>query len=290
MIRHREVFAGLIDNTYLADVPPLADHTANHAAGYSSPPNGLEDGPFMVAQDTLARINPTDEAIVIQRDVWREMLEDRDGRPVQSWDPDTSTQLGFLMPGTPNARPFRSSGFRNPTASDNGQDETLLRRNRRDLDDNNDGQVGNSGFGFNADGTAVASGTDLVRTNRHWLELASTTLHVSAASRSSEASVGERTSAESRHRILSKVMNNSTTVSNTFIVYGVAAYFEAIEDPTTGLIRVGGRLDLDGDGDETNDEQRSVFILDRTEALEAYDAGSGDFDWKRLVKARANIE
>jgi hypothetical protein len=33
-----------------------------------------------------------------------------------------------------------------------------------------------------------------------------------------------------------------------------------------------------------------VFVIDRTEAYEAFDPGTGDFDWKRLVKARAEIE
>jgi hypothetical protein len=85
-------------------------------------------------------------------------------------------------------------------------------------------------------------------------------------------------------------MNNTTTVSNAFIVYSTAAYFEAFEDPVTGLIQVGGRYDFDGDGDPDNDQQRAVFILDRTEAFKAYDAGTGDFNWERIVKHRATIE
>ena len=89
-------------------------------------------------------------------------------------------------------------------------------------------------------------------------------------------------------------MNNTTTVSNTFIIYGTAAYFEAYEDPATGLIQVGGRmgLDLDSDSDETNDpgwEQRAVFIIDRTELYNAYDPGTGSVDWKRLIKNRTNL-
>ena len=74
---------------------------------------------------------------------------------------------------------------------------------------------------------------------------------------------------------------------------GTAAYFKAAEDPS-GLMRVGGRmgLDLDGDGTETNDagwERRAVFVIDRTELLNAFDEGTGNFDWQRLIKYRADL-
>ena len=62
----------------------------------------------------------------------------------------------------------------------------------------------------------------------------------------------------------------------------------------SGLIRVGGRmgLDLDNDTVETNDagwEKRAVFVVDRTELLNAYDEGTGTFDWQRLIKYRADL-
>ena len=89
-------------------------------------------------------------------------------------------------------------------------------------------------------------------------------------------------------------MNNTTTVSNTFIVYSTAAYFEAVENPpNSGFIRVGARIDLEPNADPPTNpgwQQRAVFLIDRSEAFEAFDAGSGDFDWKRLLKARATIE
>ena len=93
-----------------------------------------------------------------------------------------------------------------------------------------------------------------------------------------------------RHQILSKILNNTTTVSNTFIVFGTAAYFEVHEDTTSGLYQVGGRFDLDQDLDPTNDQQRAVFVIDRTEAFDAFDPGSGYFDWNRLIKSRATVE
>ena len=61
-----------------------------------------------------------------------------------------------------------------------------------------------------------------------------------------------------------------------------------------GLFHVGGRmgLDLDNDSDHTNDagwEQRAVFVVDRTEFYNAFDAASGSVDWKRLIKYRIDL-
>ena len=164
-----------------------------------------------------------------------------------------------------------------------------------DRDDNLDGYP-DSGVGFNNNGTAKgltlgSTGPDLAITNRHWLEIGTSLSHQLPGDLDGDASEERRiSSTPQRHQVLSKILNNTTTVSNCFIVYGVAAYFEAYEDPTTGLVRVGGRYDLDGDGDELNDEQRAVFIIDRTEAFNAYDPGTGDFDWKRLVKNQVTIK
>jgi hypothetical protein len=279
MIRHREVFAGLIDNPYLADVPNLADLTPAYSGGGTDPGNGYQDSPFM-----------TSVAGVGGRDLWHQMMNDRDGRPLPSWNPTTSTTLCFWLPGTPNAHPFRSPGFRSgQTADENGINETILRRMRNDIDDDNNGIADDDPSGFNTDGTAKPVGaSDTASTNRHWLELASSALHTDPDNQGA----GQSPSPESRHRILSKVVNNTTTVSNTFVVYATAAYFEAIEDPTSGLMRVGGRLDLEPATAQSNPgwQQRAIFIIDRTEAFEAYDPGSGDFDWNRLIKARATIE
>ena len=132
---------------------------------------------------------------------------------------------------------------------------------------------------------------DLPGTNRHWLELSSQAFHQHPGDTDGDGSedfIGN--TSMQRHQILSKVMNNTTTVSNSFIVYGTAAYFEVHEDTASGLFQVGGRFDLNGDGDETNDQQRAVFVIDRTDAFDAFDPGSGDFDWKRLIKAKATIE
>ena len=92
-----------------------------------------------------------------------------------------------------------------------------------------------------------------------------------------------------RHRILSKILNNSTNTSNVFVIYLTIGHFEAIED-ANGAVRIGGEYDLNGDGTvDADDRKRALFIVDRSEAFEAYDPGTGTFDWRRLVKHRVDI-
>ena len=261
MIRHREVLAGLIDNPFLADVPGLAD------LGEAT----REDAPFMTSASAFD-----------SRDLYSDFMKERDGASVTSWDPSASGPKQYFIPGTPNARPFRSIGAIGATASSEKLlDQTVLRRLKTERDDD--------GNGFED-----AAGDD-PGSNRHWLELANTAFHKNSDDTDGNGTVdladGPKTNTSmQRHAVLSKILNNTTTVSNTFIVYGTAAYFEVYEDQATGLQQVGGRYDLNQDGDAANDQQRAVFVIDRTEAYEAFDPGTGDFDWKRLVKARAEIE
>jgi hypothetical protein len=253
-IRHWEVYAGIVDN------PILMDRESNP----------IVSGRFTHDRtpDNMGNQNPIGNPV--DRDRWLQFLQARDGGAVSGFDPRPSINniRSFWLPGTPNARPFHSPGFtrRNPNgayangADASGADATIFRIGVADVDDGDE------------------------RTNRNWLEVGDVDQH----------KIPGTTNTVHQHQLLSKIMNNSTTVSNTFIVYSTAAYFEAIEDPpNSGFIRVGARMDLEPNaGPPTNPgwQQRAVFIIDRTEAFEAYDPGSGDFDWKKLVKARATIE
>ncbi len=89
-----------------------------------------------------------------------------------------------------------------------------------------------------------------------------------------------------RHRLLAKIFGNSTTRSNVFVVFATIGMFECVELPTNA-VRIGGAFDADGDG--TPDTHRAVFIIDRSDAEDAFDKGSGTFDWKKLIKARQRI-
>lgn len=272
-LRHIEVYAGLIDDPLLADVPY---NIIPSVAG--SPDTHNQYAPFMNATD-----NPIPYSVAGARtgagptlvpgittpatsykDRWFELVSERDGS-VSVHDPVQGATTTFWIPGTPSAKPFRSVGSRTPlTASgDMNKDETIFRRIRED----------------------TVTGTP--NENRHWLELGTSANHTDPDT------AAATTSQRERHQLLQKIYNNSTTVSNVFVIYATAAYFNAAEDPS-GLIRVGSRmgLDLDGNGVETDDagwEQRAVFVVDRTELLNAYDEGTGSFDWRRLIKYRADL-
>ncbi|MFN9718764.1 MAG: hypothetical protein ACK58L_08735, partial [Planctomycetota bacterium] len=263
MVRHREVLAGLIDNPAFADVPPLADVNTNN----------LEDGPFLVSRDYLDDSNNPDG-----RDVWQDFVRDRDGKPVRSFQNGVGAR-DYFIPGTPNARPFRETGFVGTTpSSDDGLDRTLLRRLAGRIENSKTDGVDDDGGGNDGD--------DNMTNNRHWLEAATDASHHNQPHPSTNPQV--------RHQILSKIINNTTTVSNTFIVFGTAAYFEVVEDSATGMIQIGGRYDLNEDKDNdpaTNpSEQKSIFVIDRTDAFQAYDPGTGDFNWSQLVKASVKVK
>jgi hypothetical protein len=198
----------------------------------------------------------------VNRDRWFEFLKNRDGAAVAGYDPRPGFQAtrNFFLPGTAGSKPFRSHGYRPPGTNEDGSQDTILRTLEADV---------------------VGALPDV---NRHWLEVGDSTQHTTPGN----------TNSVHQHQLLSKIMNNTTTVSNTFIVYSTAAYFEAIEDPpNSGIIRVGARIDLEPNASPPTNpgwQQRAVFLIDRSEAFEALDTGSGDFDWKRLVKSRVTIE
>lgn len=249
-VRHLEVYAGLIDDPMFAH-PNL--------------PGAAPRAPQFLRDQTPGAL----------RDRWQEYLQQRDGNTVASLqDPDPSTTgngvaYQIVLPGTPGASPFRAPGHRDASTT-HGVGETVLQTLKDDRD------------------TGAS--------NRNWLEVGSAAFH------NDPTSVSNTSTAVQRHQILSKIMNNTTTVSNSFVVYATAAYFEAYEDPATGFVRVGGRIDLDNPGDNgdltedagedhtTGWQQRAIFVIDRTEAINAFDQGSGSFDWRRLIKERAIIE
>jgi len=91
-----------------------------------------------------------------------------------------------------------------------------------------------------------------------------------------------------RKKLLSKLSGNTTTRSNVFLGFISVQFHEAYEDPATGAIRVGGRIDLNNDG-QRDDGHRGFFVIDRSAAEEAYDLRTGTFNWKELVKYRVTI-
>jgi hypothetical protein len=94
-----------------------------------------------------------------------------------------------------------------------------------------------------------------------------------------------------RRRMLSKILGNSTTRSNSFYVFVHVQFHEVYEHVDANgdaHFRVGGRIDLNNDGN-TDDGHRGFFVIDRSDAEQAYDSRTGKFDWKHLVKHRLTI-
>ena len=294
-IRDREIYAGLLDDPQFMDTNPLSDLNGNLDL---DGPFTLGNGSAFDGRDGLDAF-PLDADSVGKRDRWLELINERDGNVQSIKDPtpdspgpnlpNDEVQATYWIPGAPNSRPFRSfNSLTTKQNDDSAFEQTILRR----LGLDKPAVIGNSRANVAGDGNTnyVSNVTLDPDSNRHWLEAGDQDYH---KTNQGIAPAPAATTVE-HHQLLSKIMNNTTTVSNTFIMYGTAAYFEVYEDPVTGLVQVGGRmgLDLDADSDPRNDagwEQRAVFILDRTELFNAYDPGSGSVDWKRLVKHRVNL-
>jgi hypothetical protein len=65
-----------------------------------------------------------------------------------------------------------------------------------------------------------------------------------------------------RHRLLSKMLGNTTTRSNVFLVWIQVDFFEAKDvNPPNGVVRVGAKL-------ATSPGYRGFFVVDRSKALD----------------------
>ena len=93
-----------------------------------------------------------------------------------------------------------------------------------------------------------------------------------------------------QHRLLSKMIGNTTTRSNCFVVFVTIGMFECVQftppGTTEAVTRIGGPL-LNGTTPVT---YRKAFIVDRSAAFDAYDQTTGSFDWKKLVMAQQRIK
>ncbi|WP_417380209.1 hypothetical protein [Gimesia sp.] len=98
-----------------------------------------------------------------------------------------------------------------------------------------------------------------------------------------------------RNRILSKIEANTTTLSNTFVVFMSVAYFEASGDGTTVYgdpVSIGERMSPEDPARTANQpDYRGFFVIDRTRAEQAFEPSTGQFDhWKRLVRYRHQVQ
>ena len=88
--------------------------------------------------------------------------------------------------------------------------------------------------------------------------------------------------ASARHRLLRKVMNNSTTRSNVFIVWVSVGYFEAIQH-TNGDVQIGGPLAGAG-------THRGFFVIDRSLPEKAFNTQTNQFDYQKFIQYRKTLQ
>jgi len=234
---------------------------------------GLIDNAGMLDRETTAitqRVtvdrSPDETGSAVNRDRWREFVRSRDGA-ISTYNGTAAVDM--IVPGTLNSRPFRSPGHFDDSTVESGIQSTVFRQHPDD--------VGNANPEW----------------NRQLLEVGTQLQHQDSFISATDVTLPNTVQ---QHQLLSKILNNTTTVSNTFIVFSTAAYFEAVESPAgSGMIRVGSRIDInlaDGQPQFQGEgwQQKAVFIIDRTETAKSYDAATGSIDWNRLVKARITVE
>lgn len=185
------------------------------------------------------------------RNWWEQFIVSRD-----AVDPYT----GKNLPGTPGSRPFRSFDFfgsRNAatTGVRDLRENTLFRSLPNDI-------------------SAYPNDPRLL------FEVATRSEHENGPA-----------DFHSRNRILSKILGNMTTRSNTFTVFMSVAYFEASGAGLTAnddVVQIGDRAH--GKSVHVPD-YRGFFVVDRTRVEEAYEPTTKKFDnWKRLVRYRHLIQ
>lgn len=245
---------------------------------------GLVDDPAMV-QGYDPFLNSVGAYESGSRYWWLQFVKARDQR-----DPVT----GLYLPGTPASRPFLGfNALPNHVARpESGVERTLLRSLAANLTNQVTYPPGVGGSPYtdidmndDISGDSTLSFADQ-RPDRRGLFEARTVNDL--ASQGGSNSVDPHT----RHRLLHKIANNSTTRSNVFIVWVTTTRCEMVWDKTTQTYRIGGRLDGAADLADTAGDfpaERAFFVLDRSQLEEAYDARTGAFNFRKFIKYRKDL-
>ncbi len=193
-------------------------------------------------------LNATDAPETTTRQWWVQFLKARDSRSTGNFAVDPVTSL--YVPGTGNSRPFRgfdAVGRLATSTTDGPLENTILRS--LPLDGTPGGNPDESRRLFEV-GTGTGASPEHQKTVADEADATKSHLHPAA-----------------RYRLLSKLLNNVTTRSNSFGVFVTVQYYEAAQVeglvagvPTTAT-RIGGRLD-------DTPTHRGYFVVDRTGAIE----------------------
>lgn len=182
---------------------------------------------------------------------WFEFLKSRDSRYIApaSGTPFAVDPVTHLYaPGTANGRPFQSLDTIGPvahnlitTTTDSPLENTVLRS-------------------LPLDSSGVANANE----SRRLFEIGNnTTDHFGVITTEANPTGAPPIHPSARYRLLSKLMNNTTTRSNSFAIYMTVQYYEAAQVTVSGtnLVRIGGKLD-------DTPVHRGFFIVDRTGAVD----------------------
>lgn len=169
------------------------------------------------------------------RDWWFQFLYARD-------QVDGVTHM--VLPGSPNSRPFRSLNF--AAEGSNSLERTVLRKLPTAVHTHvtGDNTADNVPAGFEG------------QPRRHLFELQSQAEFENTNENSKPDYVG-------RNRLLSKVLNNTTTRSNTFFVFMQVEFYEVTESTVAGqtLQQIGAKM-------PESPSHRGFFVVDRSVAFD----------------------
>jgi hypothetical protein len=241
----------------------------------------LDDPQTFSLQTTnnVTRVVDTWEYSGTERNWWFELLKTRDGvdpllKQFTSGDP-------VILPGAPSSRPFRglshavvqTQGNANQSLLPETTEHGLLRRLGKDA---------STGFNVPLD----------VRTPTRFSQQGQAYRRLFEARSQNDLAVGE-VDLPSRHRLLAKVANNSTSRGHVFMVWMSVGFFDAVfPDPQNpAIVQVGAEL-------EDQARRRGFFVVDRSLLEEAYippqivngQQQPGTFDFRKFVQYRRTMQ
>lgn len=224
---------------------------------------GLIDDPSIIQLDMSVPKTPyvIDQASDGRGNYWENLLRSRDGKRVSGAAPVADPVTGLFVPGTADSTPFRSPSFVDKSTNLDLETSSLRAWT----------------------GDQTISTVDA----RRFFELGSATDHTSPNNNPPGATAVEPAL---RDRITGKILNNTTTRSNVFVVFVSIKKFKAF-DNGSGVIQIGEAVRSTGNAiDDAQPEYRGYFVVDRSQPERGYDPSTGTFNFKDFILFRQIIQ
>jgi hypothetical protein len=263
-------------NTIRATQPPTTvGGVSNPQAGYLSALAALIDDPIHLNLFPSTQLNPAPAAspsifnlnddLEADRNWGNQFLVARDGL-------DFNT--GLPLPGSIGSRPFRSLSYLDTSPVVGNSDRSIQQTILRDL------PYGNA---YTPAFTPLADNGEVDAQRRRQLFEART-----AADFDPDAPE-DNVDYHTRHRLLAKVDNNSTTTSNVFYIFVGVEFFEAEEQGATGsgYWQIGRKLT--SADDPQFKMRRGFYVVDRSLLEKAYDPTTRRIDFRKLILHRRKL-